>query len=222
MQTTTFAILFLISAALAAETMFPKSGVHEAGVFVIGASQEAEAVAAKIQRALADDPKWIQQYLEEKRPAPGEMPPYHPKMGVTKKEYDLFVSSIGKMFLRRVGDARVRVERTENQVRVAVEGVAWPISEFMFTLDGRSMSCSLGKSTESKQINQSDASSPTGRWSGTQWSFQKGAPDISSTADFLSVKIAIGTDDQKRTLIYTRIVGRIDGGGVDIGDVIRW
>jgi hypothetical protein len=162
-----------------AADMFPLNGDHVAELFVMGMPKESEEIGQRMQRALATDPEWLKSYLEEKRPKPGEVIPYHEKFGISKEEYGRFVQSIGKLSLNRLGNVMVRVKKVGAKVVISIEGAALPVNVFEFSADGELMTCALGSTADHHEIDQSDASAPTGKWRGRQWSLQQGEADVS-------------------------------------------
>ena len=212
----------LIASSSLAVEIFPPVGDHAAELMVISGPKEAEEIMKRMKKALAADPAWLKSYFEEKKPKPGESLPYHEKFGISKKEYDLVVQSIGKLTLNKVADVIVRVKKTENKVFVSIEGADLLVNAFEFGVDGKSMTCAKGSTMERAEINQTNAAAPTGKWSGTKWVLEQGILDPSSKDDCLSLSIGVGVDDKGRNMIYLRIVGRQQGQIMDIAALARW
>jgi hypothetical protein len=215
--------LFALTAIpLVAADIFPPIGSHSADLLVLGMPKEAEEIGRRLQQALAADPTWLKSYLAGQNLKPGDILPYNVKFGITKDEYALFVRSMDKMTLNKVGEVIVHVKKLDNKEVISIEGVTLPVNTFEFSADGETMTCALGHTTEQTTIDQSDATSPTGKWHGTQWALQQGEPNTNGTDDFLSLKLAIGVDAMDRNLLYLRIVGRQQGQGIEVGTVARW
>ncbi len=215
------ALFALAAATVIAADSFPNAGDHAAEMFVAGLPREAEAIAAKMQKALAD-PQWIQTYLKEKDPKPGEILPYSEKFGITKEEYDLFIRSTKNMTLNKVADVIVRVVRVKDKVTISINDPALPVKEFEFTPAGEKLTCSLGSTTQRTEINQTNADAPTGKWKGLQWTLEQGTPAVQSQADWWGLKFAIGHDELNRELIYLDLKGQKQGKSLLASVVVRW
>jgi hypothetical protein len=215
------------SAALAADPIPPK-GTHKAEVFLLGSSAEVEAAAAKMKAALAKKSAWLQKYLKEKNPKPGEILPYHENFGVTEAEYKLIVESKKTLTLKKIGSAPIQVEDAgEGKLKITlgpVEGLplALPVTEFTLSKDRSEMSCKFGSDAKAEEINQTDAKAPTGKWSGKQWSIEKGNADTAAHEDAWRVSLALGNDAENRRLMYLRAVGRVNGETMDASPIFRW
>jgi hypothetical protein len=205
---------------------FPPAGRHKVDLLTTGSTPapEAEALGKKFHEALAADPAWLQSYLKELDLAPGELLPYHEKMGVTKEEYATLMEAVRNMALTKVSDAAVRFSQAKGQVVLHIEGVALPAEAFVFSADGQTMNCALGRSAARTTIDQKDESSPTGAWKGSQWVITKGKPEqaLTSTEDAWQATVAIGKDTSERHLIYLRIIGRRQQSPLNITYILRW
>jgi hypothetical protein len=217
-------IVVTASSLCAADIAFPPAGQHKADLLTVGMTAEAEGIGRKLQQSLAADPAWLESYLKESSPKPGEPLPYHQKMGITKDEYAAFLGAAKGMGLRKLSDAIVKIEQAQGKVTIHIEGVALPSDTFEFSSDGETMKCSLGTSGGPEVIDQKNESGPTGAWTGSQWIVAQGSstPSLTGTDDAYQVKVAIGKDSKKRNLIYLRIVGRRNKTPMDITYILRW
>lgn len=214
-------MILVASSLKAADVAFPSAGSYKADMLVAGMSQEADAIGKKLQQALAADPAWIQAYLKETAPKPGEPLPYHPKMGITQKEYAALQAAGKSMSLQKVADAVVTIGEDQGKISLRIESGGAPSQTFEFSPDGQAMKCLLGTSGAPKAINNRDESSPTGAWTGSQWTITEGTPDMAGTADAYQFSVAIGKDLKKRHLIYVRALGRRNQRREDIAFVKR-
>jgi hypothetical protein len=212
----------LVAAPVIAADFFPSAGDHAAEMYVLGMPKEAEAVAAKMQKALAADPQWIQTYLKEKNPKPGEILPYNEKFGITKEEYDLFIRATKSMTLNKVADVVVNVAKSKDKVTILINVPTLPVRQFEFTPAGEEMSCSLGSAKQHTEINQTNADAPTGKWNGFQWTLEQGTPAVQSQTDWWGLKFAIGHDEFSRELIYLDIKGQKQGKSLLASVLVRW
>src|SRR5436190_10829991 len=145
-------------------------------------------------------------------------------MGVTKEEYATLTEAAGNMALTKLSDAVVRFSQAKGQVVLRLEGVALPADTFVFSADGQTMNCALGRSAARTAIDQKDESSPAGAWKGSQWVITKGSPEqaITGKEDAYEATVAIGKDTSERHLIYLRIVGRRQQSPLNITYLLRW
>lgn len=217
-------VLMAASSLFSADIAFPPVGQHKVDLLVAGIDLKSEAIGRKLRQSLALDPVWLESYVKESSPKPGEPLPYHPKMGITEDEYTSFVDAARNMSLRKVADATVAVGEAQGKISIHITGVALPCDSFEFSSDGMSMKCSLGTSGAPIAIDQNDESAPTGAWTGNQWIVTQGSltPSLLGKKDAYQVKFAIGKDSKSRNLIYLRIVGRQNKSPVDIAYVLRW
>ena len=216
------AVLLLGVGSVVAREPFPPVGDHKADLLVLGMPKTADDIARRLTATLAADPAWLKSYLAEKALKPGEPLPYHERFGITKEEYQILLKAMDKMEMIKVGEVMAKVQATGGKIVIKIEGTSMPTDTFEFTDDGKSMKCSFGTTAIRTEIDQTEPTSPTGPWKGTQWTLEQGTPDLTGTKDAITIKVALGTDAAGRRMIYIRMVGRHKGAGVDIGNVIRW
>jgi hypothetical protein len=209
---------------MAGGVAFPPAGRHKVDLLTVGSTPEAEALGSKFQQALAADPAWFQSYLKELALEPGELLPYHEKMGVTEEEYATLMEAADNMALTKVSDAGVRFSQAKGQTVLHLEGVALPADTFVFSADGQTMNCALGRSAARTAIDQKNESAPAGAWQGSQWVVTKGNPEqaLTGTEDAYEATVAIGKDTGERNLIYLRIIGRRHQSPLNITYILRW
>ncbi|QJE94758.1 hypothetical protein [Luteolibacter luteus] len=209
---------------LSAAEPLPPAGEYRAEMLEIGMPPEAEAVAQRVQAAMARQPEWIEKHLaEHKDLKPGEPLPYHENMGVTKLEYQLFLDSLDKMEMRKTGEVMVVVkEAADGAVGISIKGANLPISVFSFSTDGKEMMCKFGATKKQVKIDQKDPKSPMGLWSGIQWLIEDGDPNPKGEADYANLKFAAGKDSEGRRVLYIRQLVRLDGEVEDLSPVFRW
>jgi hypothetical protein len=203
---------------------FPPAGRYKADLLSPATTPEAEAIGLKLQQAMAADPAWFQSYLQEAGLEPGQLLPYHEKMGITEEEYAAVLEAAKSMGLKKLSDAYVSFAEAQGRLTMHIEGVALPTYTFVFSSGGQEMKCTLGSSAAPTAINQKDESSPAGAWKGSQWVVTKGNPEqaLKGAGDVYELKVAIGKDTMERNLIYLRIAGRRSRNLIDLTYLLRW
>jgi hypothetical protein len=78
-------------------------------IMVIAMSPRANALAKKLQTAVAENQAWFQEQV--KRSKPGKPLPYNPKLGLTSSEYEEFLRIAKKKALTKTGEAPLSVVR---------------------------------------------------------------------------------------------------------------
>lgn len=217
-------LLSLSLLPLTAAEPLPPAGEYRADILEMAMPPEPQAVGLRMEAAMARDPEWLEGYLaEHKDLKPGEILPYHEKMGITKLEYQLFLDSKDKVSLQKTGEAMVIVkEGADGSVGISIKGAQLPVNVFSFSVVGKEMMCKFGATKKQVKIDQEDAKSPMGQWRGTQWVIEEGNPSVVAGGDYTSIKFAAGRDSEDRRVLYLRAIIRQDGVVSDVGPVFRW
>lgn len=217
-------LLFLPVLALPAAEPLPPAGEYRADVLEMAMPPEPQAIGLRMQAAMARDAEWFEGYVaQHKDLKPGDILPYHEKMGITKLEYQLFLDSKDKISLRKTGEAMVIVkEGADGAVGISIKGAQLPVNVFSFSVDGKEMMCKFGATKKQEKIDQQDAKSPMGQWKGTQWVIEEGNPSVVAGNDCTSIKFAAGKDSEARRVLYLRAIIRQEGVVADVGPVFRW
>lgn len=175
-------------------SMLPVGRQVVATVTQLGFEPEYEALMLKLTTAFAQKPEWMQAYISE-HAEPGKPLPYHPDFGVSELEYE--------WILRNSDRSSKLVELRKIQLSVESEGdttfrlktipADFPLNGVVIDRQGMWARTRDATLTERSDINQTNASSATGKWTGVQWRYE--ALALPDTA--LSVKLALGRRQQQ-------------------------
>lgn len=211
------ALLLLASASAlstASESVYRLLPSHsvQAEASYLGGDEETERIAKKIAQAKERDADWLKSYIATLEPRPGEFLPYHPRLGITKSEYEYFASRANKLNLVSLGKVAVKVEASRGQTKVFISGDRLRLT-FLIDPSQNSITTSRGRMTTRTEIN-ADKSTPLGAWKGEQWS-------RSDERIGFREKIAIGRSaDGSVAIIYYDIIS--PGEGIVSHFIIRY
>ena len=193
--------VLLVAPAKAQQTdlsqYIPESSPVEADVMIIGAPPEIEALAEKMKVAAQANPAWFQAYVTQNQ---GQVMPYHENLGVTEEEYQQFLEySESGMALRKATTIRLDIQTGDDgAIAFVTEPSNFPLNGVKIAGDGLMTESPFGRLRRVIDIEQENAGSPTGRWSGPRWGLQERNSDISRRIQF-----AIGKrDDFGDGIIY--------------------
>jgi hypothetical protein len=193
-------VLFVLPFGVSAQEFaqhLPKSGIIRGSVMVPAASPEMEALAKRMQTAVAANAEWFRAYVEAA--GAGELP-YHANLGLTEEEYKRFLSlSKTGRTLQRVGSVEISLSRAEDGALTFVTTPSdFPLHLVSISADGTTVETPYGRLMRSTDISQRDANAPTGRWSGPRWENEDVSGPVIWTA-----QLAIGTrEDFDDGIIY--------------------
>lgn len=200
-----FSCLFLATAANAQDSKLqpylPKGAEVIGEVSYLGAEPEVEKISQRFTAAVQANQAWFQEYVQKQNVKPGEPLPYDPKMGISKDEYDTFLSSKGKLKLVKIGEIKLRFEPNADGVTIHSTGMQIALDGFEINTAKNYVKTHLSTLETAANIDQKDANSPTGRWFGSQWK----RIAIKNNPDGVIVeKLAIGRrrDDAKGIIYY--------------------
>lgn len=183
------------------EAFLPKSGVIRGTVMVPGAPPELSALSEKWQAAMTANAEWARAYVE--KAGPGELP-YHKNFGMTEEEYKRMLT------LLKTGTTLQRGASIEIVVRRSTDGVLSfattpsdsPLNRVTISASGNVAQTPYGPLRRGSDINQRNASSPTGRWSGPRWEHEEVSDKEAWKAQF-----AMGRrDDFGDGVIYYNVI----------------
>lgn len=199
-------VLFCLTTVSMAEDLkllqpyLPKSEEVVGEVNQLGAEPEIEKLAQRMAEAIKAEQAWFTQHLQKLNLKPGQLLPYHPKLGLSEAEYKTLMASMGKLKLVKTGEVRLRFERTTDGVVLRCTGTKLPLDGLVIDLSKDAVVTRLATLDTRSAIDQKNADSPLGRWTGLQWKkeTQKGPNDL------FSEKLAIGRreKDSKGILYY--------------------
>jgi hypothetical protein len=173
--------LFSFAHAEILDPYLPKSGVIVGHVMEIAALPEDERIAAKFKQAIEKDAAWFQSYVAKVKN--GEPLPYHPRLGITKAEYDRLLHAKSGLSDRGAVSIKVKTDAQGN-LGFSADDKASALNEVRLPRGQQYVETPFGNLTTLTDVSQVDAESPTGRWKGVQWKKQDAAG--------LAVTLAIG------------------------------
>lgn len=184
------------------------SGLMPAGekltgeVYQISADEKVEALAAKMSEAISEDPDWFNEYIGQQNKQPGDPLPYHPNFGLTRTEYELMIAGMTQIGLRQVGEVTLEFPRKDGMVHVIAGGMKLPVNGVVIDPQKDLVQTEFAILAEKSPVDQTDASSPTGRWTGYQWEMAEGT----NLYNFYSEIFAVGrqTDSGRGVIYYDR------------------
>lgn len=166
--------------------VLPLAGPVEARVMQLRGSPELEKISAKLEASMRSQPEWLMQYIEQ-HARPGKPLPYHANFGITQAEYARVLASPKEVVLAQVGTVSLSAERqADGSIRLRTKPAS-RIDGLRIDAGEKTVTAPLARLTETSAINQDQAQSPTGRWTGTQWRHSTMQED-----HVLSLKLAIG------------------------------
>jgi len=179
----------LKSSAQPLDPYLPKSGVINGQAMELGATAEHARIAGKMQHAIQEDAAWLKSYVAKAKP--GEPLPYHPRLGVTKAEYDTLLHA--KMSLIDRGSVSIKLTaNAQGALEFAADGLAGGLNGVTLSPERKSAQTPYGNLTVTSEISQDDAESATGRWKGVQWK-KESAP---------AVTLALGRRQSGHGILY--------------------
>lgn len=170
----------------------------KAEVVVVVPPAEIEKYVGKVEENAAKDPKWFAEY--SKTAKPGVPLPFHEKLGLTKEEYDTYISLWNKREFK-VAQEVALILRMGSQGRwnIAASGAAAPISTMRYSIKDDDWKSSNGLMKRLKDID-ADPMSILGGWKGKEWKFEE-----ETSLSKLKENFAIGsTNDGKYHLLVYR------------------
>lgn len=187
-------------------TYLPPDKVIKGSIMELAAPLALAEVTQKFQLAVREDADWFRAYMAEHKGV--AVLPYHPRLGLTRAEYNTFVELTGKFSLSASGKLTVAmVPLAENGYELMADDTASPLHGLQLLLADDLVRTPFGDLTERSTIQQDDADSATGRWSGVQW---KTAHQDGN--DLTVVKLALGKrDDFGDGILFYDVNVRHDG-----------
>lgn len=178
----------------------PAKETVTAGIFEVGAPPEIQALSEKMAAALRKEAEWLKEYLAANNLGPGEVLPYHEKLGVSKKEYQALVAAAGDVRLNKVGEAKLTFQKTDDRLLITFAGnERLPLKRAKIMTEADVVHTERMTLKERIAIDQDDPSSPTGRWEGVQWRYLQGK----TLETRFGEKFAIGRlKDKEEGIIY--------------------
>lgn len=178
---------FLMVASAAPEALsryLPVNEYVKGHVGVVLPPEGVKPYMKRLEQAASKNPKWFKEYDEKTKP--GVPFPYHENLGLTKKEYEDYLSLLKKRVFKPLQPVSLRLEEiSDGEWMIRVGGPGFPISALRYDLkknEFRSPNGTLGKG---KDIN-AEAMSLLGSWKGASW-IHESATTISKTHERLGI-----------------------------------
>lgn len=127
--------------------------------------------ARKLQQAAAKNPDWWRAHVQKAKP--GEPLPYDARLGLTKKEYEEFLSLSSKMTLMKVKVAKVGVKRDGPRITLNFGDDLPGMKEVVLDLKAGTVTTPFGVAADRSRILASERQKATGPWDGIQWKLEK-------------------------------------------------
>ncbi|KNC66319.1 hypothetical protein [Pseudoalteromonas ardens] len=189
------------------EPYVPKSRMVIADVMILSTSKEVEEIGFRLQNSFKEHPDWFRVYVSTAEK--GKPLAFHKNFGITKKEYEYFLTESQKMQLVKTAETRLKFALSSSgNVEIMGLPASPPHNRLEFNVKSNQIEIAKTTLNTYKEINQNKASSATGRWKGKQWSYKQ----MQSESDFKSIKFAIGTKlDEQKHIIYYDVNIVVDG-----------
>jgi hypothetical protein len=157
------------------------------------------ALQARLQAAMRADPEFWMRYVEE-NDRPGEILPYHAKMGITRDEYSEMLRLFKQVRMAPVSEASLKV-RLEGSRRFVLDGgSALPqLSGIVIDLRRDEVISPLGKCIDRKQVTPNNDQSVTGPWRGVRWKCEE---VDKATMSGTQINLGLGRLETGRVLLY--------------------
>lgn len=190
------AILFLLTATLSAEVPKVFAGLFEeevpvrANIGIIAPPPEIEKFIAKVETAARKKPEWFKEYTKSAKP--GEPLPYHEDLGLTKEEYDEYISLWAQREFKSTAEVMIVLRETlGNTWTLTASGEAGIISTLRYNPEKDIVRSPNGVLERLEDI-KAEATSILGAWSGHEWRFEE-ETGLGKTKE----NFAIGRYDEK-------------------------
>jgi hypothetical protein len=166
-------------------------------------------LTGKFQQAIGKDPEWWLNYARQAKP--GQPLAYHPKLGLTRAEYDEFLRLGKQMVVKKAGEGTITV-RALGDGRFTLDGgqTAPELTGIEIDLKKNAVRTPYGTATDRGEIRANRATqTATGPWSGVVWKYEKqGAVFGTGT----SASLAFGRPQESGKGILYYQVTRIEPG----------
>jgi hypothetical protein len=160
-----------------------------------------EELSKKLARAIAKNPDWWADHL--KKAKPGEPVAYDVRLGLTKEEYEEYLSLVKKAVFKKVQTGKLNVKHGERVVLNGDDHLP-NFKDIELDLKADAVITPYGTAAERSQITASDSQRASGPWDGVQWKLQK---DEREPARSTSVLFALGKlKESGRGVLYYRVM----------------
>ncbi|MBK8914300.1 MAG: hypothetical protein IPM64_06800 [Phycisphaerales bacterium] len=170
-------------------------------------------ISLKLQSMLAKRQGWWREYSKA-HARTGQPAPYHPNMGVSPDEYDLFLRLSNEVRLEKQSDAVVRITLRDGAYQLAsMDGNLLDITGIQVDLARRILKTPVGEITDPEIMaaGADDQARNLGAWEGLRWRLQTGTPD---GTNLTFVQFDLGRLVQSDRIYLSMRSNRIESGNV--------
>ena len=195
-----------IANAEGVEQYIPGDRVIRGSLMELVAPRDLQNIVAKFQAAAQNDQDWFKSYIAKH--ADSQPLPYHPRLGITQAEYDRFLKISETLDLQEKAAVIIKVEQLDDgSLRLVSDDNSLPLNGIRLLPAQNVVETKYGKLGTFTKIDQADPDSPTGRWTGVQWS------KLERTGQgAMAVKLAIGKrTDHGDGIIYFDVQNFMSG-----------
>lgn len=178
----------------------PSSSTASARIMELSFPRKHAEITLKIQKAMRADPNWTSEYIR-KNDKPGPLP-YNPKLGISKSEYEQFLSS--KLGLVEKGKTKLSfIKNKDGSITIMTDKRGLPLNGITILSDNKGVKTPYGVLDRFSTINNKDKNSPTGPWQGMQWKIENIIDANHFPPSISAVKFSIGVlDSKKEGILY--------------------
>lgn len=169
----------------------------KAELVVVVPPAEIEKYIGKVEESAAKDPEWFTEY--SKTAKPGIPLPYSEKLGLTKEEYETYISLWNKREFKVAQEVALLLRLgSQGRWNIVASGNAAPISSMRYSVKDDDWKSANGVMKRLEDID-ADPQSILGGWKGKEWKFEE-----ETTLSKLKENFAIGTtnDGKYHLMVY--------------------
>jgi hypothetical protein len=187
-------------------------------VVVVVPPPELDKYIAKVEAAARKDPEWFREHAKNGKP--GVPLPFDERLGLSREEYDEYLSFWGKRDFKGIEAVPIRLSSSKDgRWNINIGGSAQAISTLRYDPKTDAFGSPNGELKRIEDVS-ADANSTLGAWTGHEWKFEE-KTGLGTTKE----NIAVGkTGDKKFGLIVYRLQEVSDQGTrlLDRGMVVRF
>lgn len=191
----TLCILAILTTYLSAEVpkvfqgLFEKEVPVRANIGVVMPPPEIEKFLSKVETAARKNPKWFKEFTEAAKP--GTPLPYHENLGLTKEEYNEYLTLWAKREFKSTAEVMLVLRETfGNTWTLTATGEAGAISTLRYDPKTDTFRSPNGELKRLEDI-KADKDSILGAWTGKEWRFEE-----KSELGLIKENFAIGEFDK--------------------------
>ncbi|HTD65934.1 MAG TPA: hypothetical protein VK846_05320 [Candidatus Limnocylindria bacterium] len=145
-------------------------GIIEVEILTLQYTKRAEELTVKFSASARENRDWLLNYVKT---APQGPLPYHPKLGLTEKEYAEYLSEVEKRTLVVATNAQVLFRRDGDVVTVRDGAKNSPLAKLRLNIKSRELEASVGKLGQPKWNVNERTDTPLGFFEGYRWRYEK-------------------------------------------------